>query len=202
MARSRGRGQRSGDAARASGLYRPIAPDAVAVLRIAIGVRGDPESFATRFRVVASEVAPTLQIHDLMPMDDARREPVGGVSVPVAPAAGMSTIALLLSLTAIYSVMAFTVSRRTREIGLRVALGADRRRVIGTILRRPLAQVGLGNVVGGILVALTFALIFESTPTAVEAAAIVAYAVVMMGMCLLACVVPTRRALRSSQPAR
>lgn len=108
----------------------------------------------------------------------------------------LSAIALLLSLTTIYSVMSVTVSRRTREIGVRVALGADRHRVVGTILRRPLAQVGFGIVVGAILVQLMFAGLFESTPTAAETASIAAYAILMMGVCLLACVVPARRALR------
>jgi ABC-type antimicrobial peptide transport system permease subunit len=107
----------------------------------------------------------------------------------------LSAIALLLSLTAIYAVVSFTVSRRTREIGLRVALGADRRRVIGTVLRRPLAQVSIGNALGGVLVALMFAGLFENTPTVVETASIAAYAILMTGVCLLACVVPTRRAL-------
>ena len=77
-----------------------------------------------------------------------------------------------------------------------MALGADRRRVIGTIVRRPLAQVGIGTVAGAILVVLAFVGPFESTPTAVEAASIAAYALLMMGVCLLACVVPARRALR------
>ena len=77
-----------------------------------------------------------------------------------------------------------------------MALGADRRRVIGTILRRPLGQVGLGSLVGGVMVAITFVGLFESTPTAVETASIAAYAVLMTGVCLLACVVPARRALR------
>jgi ABC-type antimicrobial peptide transport system permease subunit len=113
----------------------------------------------------------------------------------------LSAIALLLSLTAIYEVTAFTVSARTREIGLRVALGADRRRVIAAILRRPLAQVGLGVVAGGILVAATFVGLFQSTPTGAEVALIAAYSTLMMGVCLLACIVPTRRALRV-EPAR
>ncbi len=119
------------------------------MLRIAIGVRGNPESFATRLRTVASEVEPTLQIHDLMPLEKARAN--GWIESQYLSRVTilLSAIALLLSLTAIYSVMSFTVSRRTQEIGLRVALGADRRRIVGTILRRPLAQVGLGNVVGG-----------------------------------------------------
>ena len=179
-----------------AGLYRPVTPDAAPVLRIAIGVRVAPESFATRLRAVASAVEPALQIHDLVPLDEA------GASLWLESRylsrilAILSAITLLLSSTAIYSVVSFTVSRRTQEIGVRVALGADRRRVLGAILRRPLWQVGLGNIVGAILVAVTFVGLFESTPTVVEAAAIAAYAILMMGVCLLACVVPARRALR------
>jgi putative ABC transport system permease protein len=179
-----------------AGLYLPIAPDAAPVLRIAINVRGTPESFAARLRAVASEVEPTLQIHELMPLDETGANMWLESQYLSRVLAILSAIALLLSLTAIYSVVSFSVSRRTREIGVRVALGADRRRVIGTVLRRPLAQVSLGNVVGGILVAFMFAGLFENTPTVVETASIAAYAVLMTGVCLLACVVPARRALR------
>jgi putative ABC transport system permease protein len=179
-----------------AGIYHPVAPDGVSALRIAIGVRGAPESFAARLRAVVSEVEPTLQIHDLMSLDEARASGSLESQYMSRATAILSAIALLLSLTAIYSVMSFTVSRRTREIGVRVALGADRRRVIATILRRPLAQVGLGNLVGAVLVAVVSAGLFENTPTVLEAASIAAYAVLMLGVCLLACVVPTRRALR------
>jgi ABC-type antimicrobial peptide transport system permease subunit len=113
----------------------------------------------------------------------------------------LSAIALLLSLTAIYSVMAFTVATRTREIGLRVALGAERHRVNAAILRRPQSQVCAGLVAGGIQVAVTFVALFETAPTGTEAVLIAAYAVLMMGVCLLACIVPTRRAL-GVEPAR
>jgi ABC-type antimicrobial peptide transport system permease subunit len=113
----------------------------------------------------------------------------------------LSAIALLLSLTSIYAVMAYTVSTRTREIGLRVTLGADRRRIIAVILRRPVTQVGVGIVIGGILVALTFVGLLETMPTGTEVALIAAYCMLMMAVCLLACVVPTRRALRI-EPAR
>jgi ABC-type lipoprotein release transport system permease subunit len=82
-----------------------------------------------------------------------------------------------------------------------VALGADRRRVIAAILQRPLVQVSSGIVIGGILVAVTFLGLFESVPTRTEAALIGVYCIVMMGVCLLACVVPMRRALRV-EPAR
>ena len=109
---------------------------------IAINVRGTPESFAACYRAIASEVEPTLRIHELMRLDQAGADLWLESQYLSRVLAILSAIAPLLSLTAIYSVMSFTVSRRTQEIGVRVALGADRHRIVWTILRRPLAQVG------------------------------------------------------------
>jgi predicted permease len=186
---------------RTAGLYQVGSADTVSPLRIAIRLRESPATFPARLWTVASGVDPTLRLSELMPLDAVGTS--GWIESQYLSRAlvALSAIALLLSLTAIYAVMAYTVSTRTREIGLRVALGADRRRVIAVILRRPLAQVGFGIVLGGILVAVTFLGLFESLPTATEAVLIAAYCVLMMGVCLLACVVPTRRALRI-EPAR
>jgi len=107
----------------------------------------------------------------------------------------LSGVALLLSLMAIYAVMAFTVVQRTREIGTRVALGANRWRVIAAIARRPFGQIGLGIGVGGALVPLMSGTLFESAPTPFESILMVAYATLMLAVCLSACVVPIRRAL-------
>jgi predicted permease len=184
-----------GDEERA-GLYRPVSPERASALWLAIRVKGSPEAFAARLRRVASEIEPTLQIHELMPLDAVGASQWLESQYLSRLLAVSSAIALLLSLTAIYSVMAFTVAKRTREIGIRVALGANRRRVIGVILRRPLAQVSLGIVLGGALVAVTFVGLYERAPTATEVALIAGYSMLMMCVCLLACVVPTRRALR------
>jgi hypothetical protein len=108
----------------------------------------------------------------------------------------VSGLTLLLSLMAVYAVMAFMVTQRTREIGTRVALGADRWRVAAAIMRRPLTQISLGIGVGGSLVALLFIGSLESTPTSLEAGMIAAYTVLMLLVCLSACIVPIRRALR------
>lgn len=184
-----------------AGLYHPVSADAASPLRIAVRVRQTPASFAARLRTIASGVDPTLQLSELMPLDAVGASAWIESRYLSRSLTVLSAIALLLSLTAIYAVMAYTVSARTREIGLRVALGADRRRVIAVILRRPLAQLGVGIVIGGILVAVTFLALFGSMPTGTEAALIAAYCMLMMGVCLLACVVPTRRALRI-EPAR
>jgi len=108
---------------------------------------------------------------------------------------GVAVIALTLSLAGIYAVMSFTVARRTREIGVRVALGASARRVAMAIFRKPLTQVALGIVAGsGVVGVLVRAVVGELS--AKEIGIVVGYAVLMMAVCMLACIVPTRRALR------
>ena len=97
----------------------------------------------------------------------------------------MTAVALLLSLSGIYAVLSFIVARRTREIGVRVALGASRRRVIAAIFRRPLIQVGLGVVAGGALIAFAATIKTEMPGLSGELslqqfAIVVAYAIFMV----------------------
>ena len=116
----------------------------------------------------------------------------------------LTAIAVLLSLSGIYAVLSFTVARRTRESGVRVALGASGRRLVTSIFRRPLTHVGFGVLAGGILIAVAaFALSggdggltrVEGGLSLANVALLLAYTALMLGVCLLACVVPTRRAL-------
>jgi putative ABC transport system permease protein len=176
------------------GLYRPLAPDA-ATLHVAVHVPGGPETFGDRLRGLVNRVEPTLRVHDLMPPDRVGADQWLESLYLSRLLAVLSGLALLLSLIAIYAVMAFTVVQRTREIGTRVALGANRWRVIAAIIRRPLGQIGLGIGVGGALVPLMSVGIFESTPTPFESILMAAYAALMLAVCLSACLVPVRRAL-------
>jgi predicted permease len=186
--------------AKGAGFYRPASPGQAETRRAVIGVNGRPESFAARFRTVAGEVEPTLQIHELMSLDDVGASQWNDSQYLARVLAVLSAVALLLSLTAIYAVTAFTVTKRTREIGIRVALGASRHRVVGVLIRRPFFQVVLGIAVGAVLVALVVTGLFEEPPSAGELGLIGAYALTMMGICLVACLVPAGRALRA-EPA-
>jgi len=161
---------------------------------LVVKIRGDAASFTPRLRAVANAVEPTLKLYNLQPMNEMNNGIFKILAIFITVAVVVSSVALLLSLAGIYAVMSFSVSRRTREIGVRVALGANSRSVVFAIFRRPLAQVGLGVAIGGILVALFARTAFGELSTR-EIGFVIAYAALMMVVCLLACIVPTRRAL-------
>ena len=133
-------------------VYHPAAPGATFPTHMAVHVRGDWRALAPRLRAVAAAVDPALRLHDLRPLDEVGAGLWNEFDFLFRLLGGLSAVALLLSLSGIYAVMSFTVSRRTREIGIRVALGADQRRVLVPIFARPLLQVGLGVAAGGMLV--------------------------------------------------
>ena len=180
-----------------AGLYRPAAAGGAEQMYLMVHVRGgaDPSAFSRTLRTVAAAVDPTLRLDALMPADRIQQANLRSIGFWLRLLVGVSAMALLLSLAGIYAVMAFTVSRRTREIGIRLALGAGHRRVITVVLARPLTQVGAGVLVGGGLVALLVVLIIGAL-SAKEIGLVAGYAALMMGVCLLACIVPTRRAMQ------
>jgi predicted permease len=166
-------------------------------LYLALHARTDPQSLGPTLRRIAGDVSPMLRLHDILPLDhqvsgDARFWRVFAKVFMLG-----SAIVLFLSLAGIYSVTSFTVSRRTREIGVRVALGAPAQRVIADIFRRPLLQVATGVVVGcGLLALVAFARSGSGVAMARQAALLLAYGIAVMGVCVLACIGPALRALR------
>jgi putative ABC transport system permease protein len=136
-----------------SAMYRPRLAVPGVDVNLAVRVR-DPESFATRLRTIAAEVDPTIRLTDIQPLAQ-----VGGgeakINWGLASVAWLiSFIVLLLSATGIHSLMSFTVSRRTREIGIRTALGARPGRIVAGIFSRAFLQIGAGVVAGSALAAL------------------------------------------------
>ena len=177
-----------------AGLYHPVTPGDATPTHLAIQLGGDPESFAPRLRQVAAAVEPTLRLHAILPLDEVGETLWLEMGFLFWLLVLVSAIALLLSLAGVFAVMAFTVSRRTREIGIRVALGSDRRRIVAAIFSRPLAEVAIGIIAGGGLVAALVRAVIGAL-SGREVGLVVAYATFMMMVCLLACIVPARRAL-------
>jgi putative ABC transport system permease protein len=194
----------AGESDRGLGLYLPAAAGSGSLPQILIHTRGDPMAFVPRARAIAAALDPALRLSEIQRMDHVADDLVWTIGLWLRATLVLTAVALLLSLAGIYAVLSFTVARRTREIGVRVALGASPRGVLTAIFRRPLTQVGIGIAAGATLIylgaqALSRTYQFRNTPIALspgQVALLVVYAAFMLGVCLLACVVPTRRALR------
>jgi putative ABC transport system permease protein len=172
-----------------SAMYRPTLPTDGSNMSVAVRVR-NPESFATRLRAIASEVDPTIRLTDVQTLDKVggRVAQANWTLTSVAWVVGF--MVLLLSAMGIHALMSFTVARRTREIGIRAALGARPTRIVGGIFSRAFFQIAAGVVAGSALAAL------GGLGTTREVLLLVASDGIMLLVGLIACVVPVRRALR------
>jgi len=181
-----------GDWGRA-GVYQAKLPRETGTLRVAIHVRGDPQRFATRLRELAQTTDPALRVIDPKPLlrPEAPSNPFWFELL-----VSLTSVTLMLSLAGVYAVTAFAVARRTREIGVRVALGAQPLDVLTTVFKRPLVQIALGIGVGAIMAVLILNQgdVSDMRYGDLVRAAIFALSTILC--CVLACIVPTRRALR------
>jgi hypothetical protein len=182
-----------------AGIYHPLVRASMYPLNVAIHVRGDPKVFAPRVRAIATDVDVTLQLKDLVPLKDIENADVDFHTFWVNMTTIVSAMILVFSLVSIYAVMSFAVSRRTREIGVRVALGGTPWRIVTAVFAQPLRQLGMGLLAGTVLVWVLQGGTDNGWPTARQLLTIGAYTTLMTLVFLIACVVPTRRAL-SVQP--
>jgi ABC-type antimicrobial peptide transport system permease subunit len=150
----------------------------------------DPDAFATRLRKVVAEADPTIRLSDVKQLGRAGggEAQMNWALTSVAWLVGF--IVLLLSATGIHSLMSFTVARRTREIGIRAALGASRGRIVAGIFSRAFIQVSLGVIVGSAVAAL------GGLGSTREVMILIGADAIMLVVGLTACAVPLRRALR------
>jgi putative ABC transport system permease protein len=180
-----------------AGIYHPVAAGAVYPGNVAVHVRGeDAAAFIPRLRAHATAVDPTLRLHDVRRMSEISDAELYFLNFWFRMLVGATLVALTLSLAGIYAVMSFTVARRTREIGIRIALGATARKVVLGTFRRPLLQVGLGVLTGFVILSGLFTVSSMRGIPYKAIAMLAGYSLVMLAICLLACIVPTRRALR------
>jgi ABC-type antimicrobial peptide transport system permease subunit len=184
-----------------AGVYMPLSLRTVNSVMIAARVTGDMTAATNAVRAITAKADPTLRISEVQPLSSMTAYLLGTINYVVRALSIVSLSALVLALSGIYAVMSFTVSRRTREVGIRVALGSTRSRVVLAILRRPLMQLAAGIIFGALL---TFAVAVMLEDPADEpldislgfSAGLAGYVLVMLGVCLLACIVPARRALK------
>ena len=171
-------------------------------LYLAAHVRsGDPTSVLPALRRMAAEIDPGLRLSEIQRLDQGTSGDARAWNGFADFILLLSAIALVLSLAGIYAITSFTVSRRTREIAVRVALGAQISNIVANVFRGPFIQVAVGVAVGCLMMGALVALSMRDSDLGVgtvtrHAALLLGYGATMMGVCALACIGPLLRVLR------
>jgi predicted permease len=100
-------------------------------------------------RRIVADLDPYVPVHDVKTMNDILASGLAPPRFLTLLMSGFAGIGLLLTATGLYGLLSYAVSRRTREIGVRMALGASRRSIVSMILRRALALIAIGTALGG-----------------------------------------------------
>jgi putative ABC transport system permease protein len=179
--------------------YRPLAQiEGTRFVSLAVRTQGDPGAFAAPARAVVSRIDPNLPIYFVRSMEETVAAGTWGYGLFGSLFTIFGIVALFLAAVGLYGVMAFSVSRRTQEMGVRMAMGAEPRNILSLIVGSGMKQLGLGAalglVLGGLLVQPMRVIFFQVQPTDPFVYVTIVSTLALAG--LLACLIPARRAMR------
>ena len=179
-------------------IYVPNAQARENFMGLVIRTAGDPAAFATTLRREVQALDKDQPIYNVRTMDDVVANSLGTRRVSMQLFAVFAIAALLLAALGIYGVMAYTVTQRTQEIGIRMALGAQRSDVLGLVVRQGMTLAAIG-VVAGLAGAFSLtrvmaSLLFNVRPD--DPTTYLAISFLLIVVAFLACYLPARRAAK------
>ncbi len=184
----------------APAMYSPFwqEPVNIRLMNLVLRAEGDPESMVASVRRVVNSADRDLALADIKTMEQMVSESLGPSRYRGVLLGVFAGVALVLAAVGIYGVIAYAVSQRTREIGIRIALGARGRHIFGMVVGRGmlLSLIGVGVGVAASL-ALTHSLsslLYGVSST--DPATFAAVVILLTAVALLACSIPARRATR------
>jgi putative ABC transport system permease protein len=182
--------------------YLPLAQNATSPaaekFNLMIRTGGDPLALVPDVQRAVAAVDKTLPAYGAVAMDAYRSDTLRRERASAAFMLGFGAFGLALAALGVYGVMAFTVAHRTAEIGLRIALGAQRRDIVPLVLRRGVALVAIGSMAGlGIAGAVNRALssVLAEAP-GVDGIVLIGAAALILAVSAVACLVPALGAAR------
>jgi predicted permease len=129
-------------------IYRPLEQFPYSGMTFVVRTSGDPLAVAAPLRAALRNLDPTQAVADVRPMTDLVRTSVGDTRLDTVLFATFGVIGLVLAMIGIYGLGAYTVQQRSREFGIRMALGAQRSEVLSMAIRRGLGLAAVGLVAG------------------------------------------------------
>jgi predicted permease len=179
-------------------VYVPLAQNHETGMTLHVRAIGNPVSIAGSVRHEVQALDPNLAVTTVQPLAEVVGSSLFAARMGAALLVIFGLVALLLASVGLYGVMSYAVARRTREIGIRMALGAERGGVLRLVLKQGMALVAAGIATGLIAaVAVTRVLAsFLYGVSTLDAATFVAVPLVLVVVALLASYLPARRAAR------
>src|SRR5882757_3882683 len=186
------------DAAPTMQFYLPVTQTDTSDLVFAVRSAGDPLQMANAVRLAIRSVDETLPIYRVVPMNEYVAATMANRRLALVLLGSFAAIALILSVVGIYGVTEYTVAQRTREIGIRMALGAQNHQVLRLMLRQGITLAMGGVILGAIfsfaLVGFLRSLVFGVTIT--DPVTFLAASAILTAAAVLACWVPSRKVIR------
>ena len=178
-------------------LQHAASPQAEQVI-FTIRTEGDPLSLASSLRESVWQVDPTLPVFDVATVEQQYADTISEQRLGARALAIFSILGVVLAVVGIYGMMSYVIDQRTHELGIRIALGADARAVLGLVAKDSLILVLSGvalGVLGGVLLSrYLYSILPETTP--LGPAAFAGVAILLALTALAACQIPARRATR------
>ena len=177
-------------------LYYPIAQQPIASMALVIKTRVDPRALVSQVRSAVAEIDPEQPMADVRTMDEWMARSLEGRRAPMLLLALFGAVALTLSAVGIYGVLAFGVAQRSREFGIRQALGAEPRAILALVLSQGMRTAGIG-VVLGLAGAVALTRYLQSLLFGVGTHDLTVYGgvtVLLLGVAFMACYIPALRA--------
>jgi len=184
----------SADWGAAAYIYRAASAAELDPVVVAVRVAGDAAPLAPRVAALARQVDAGLHLRDIVTLDDIVAQEQIRMEVGSVVFGSVLLAAVVFSAAGLYALVAVAVARRTREIGIRIALGASTWHVLGIVFARAGRQLGGGIIAGNSLI-LLLAWRADSLTADLLVSSVIT-SVVMAAVGVLACAAPARRALR------
>jgi putative ABC transport system permease protein len=179
-------------------MYLPFLQSSVSSFTLVARTAGDPSRLASGLRAAVTAADRGLPVFSVRRLEELIAERTAERRLSVLLISVFAGLALLLAAVGIYGVMSYAVTQQTQEIGIRMALGAEREHILRMVLRHgtlmSVAGIGIGLVVALGLARLIASLLFETSATDPPTFSVVP--LVLAGVALLACYLPARRATR------
>lgn len=163
---------------------------------LALRTSGDPRGLVPTLRALVQQQDPGIAVESIMTMEDRLMTSLARPRLYALLLGGFATFALIIAGVGLFGVLAYSVAQRSREIGVRTALGATKRDVVTLVLRQGLAIAGAG-ILAGVIVSLAAARYLASTLHGVtphDPASFIAVPAALVVVAALACAIPARRA--------